>query len=33
MNVLARTYNFTYVSNRDAEGDWGVLPKSGKITF
>ena len=29
MNELSKKFNFTFTSDRDPNGDWGVLPKSG----
>jgi hypothetical protein len=28
-DVLAKKLNFTYESQREVDGDWGTLPKSG----
>ncbi len=33
LDILARRYNFSYVSYRKADGDWGVLPKSGPLNL
>ena len=29
MDLLARRYNFTYVSHKDSNDDWGTVPKDG----
>ena len=29
MDLLARRFNFTYISHRNTENDWGVIPKKG----
>ena len=29
MDILAKKFNFTYVSRKDVDNDWGVTPKAG----
>ena len=33
MNLLADKLNFTYVSHKDTDDDWGTLPKSGPFSL
>ena len=33
MELLAKKFNFTYISQKNMEDDWGVLPKSGPFNM
>ena len=32
MNIISKQYNFTLVADKDPNGDWGAIPKSGAWT-
>ena len=32
MEILARRYNFTFISHKSSDNDWGSIPKDGKWT-
>ena len=33
MDLMAKKFNFTYVSRKNMDDDWGVLPKSGSFNM
>ena len=33
MDIIGARYNFTLISHKDLEGDWGLMPKSGPFSI